>query len=161
MVLKPSEESPLDSMIFTDLLHESGVPAGVFNLVNGYGPVAGVALSAHPDIDMMSFTGSNRGGVAVAKAAADTVKRVDAGYHVIETVPRTGLWRALTPQVFQIDLLTAALTRALAAGAARAWANLRAFFAISPRSQRGPGVEGLSRAASRAWTSAWRPRVSG
>ena len=76
MVLKPSEESPLDSMIFTDLLHESGVPAGVFNLVNGYGPVVGEAMSAHPDIDMMSFTGSNRGGVAVARAAADSVKRV-------------------------------------------------------------------------------------
>jgi aldehyde dehydrogenase (NAD+) len=76
MVLKPSEESPLDSMIFTDLLHESGVPAGVFNLVNGYGPVVGEALSTHPDVDMMSFTGSTRGGVAVARAAADTVKRV-------------------------------------------------------------------------------------
>jgi aldehyde dehydrogenase (NAD+) len=76
MVLKPSEESPLDSMIFTELLHESGVPAGVFNLVNGYGPVVGEAMSAHRDIDMMSFTGSTRGGIAVARAAADTVKRV-------------------------------------------------------------------------------------
>ncbi len=76
MVLKPSEESPLNSMIFTELLHESGVPAGVFNLVNGYGPVVGEAMSAHPDIDMMSFTGSTRGGIAVARAAAYTVKRV-------------------------------------------------------------------------------------
>ena len=76
MILKPSEESPLDSMIFTELLHESGVPAGVFNLVNGYGPEVGEAMSSHPGIDMMSFTGSTRGGIAVAKAAADTVKRV-------------------------------------------------------------------------------------
>lgn len=76
MVLKPSEESPLDALIFAEVLHEAGVPAGVFNLINGYGPVAGEAMSAHPDIDMMSFTGSTRGGIAVAKAAADTVKRV-------------------------------------------------------------------------------------
>ena len=76
MVLKPSEESPLDAMIFTEVLRESGVPAGVFNLVNGYGPVVGEAMSKHPGIDMMSFTGSTRGGIAVAKAAADTVKRV-------------------------------------------------------------------------------------
>jgi aldehyde dehydrogenase (NAD+) len=76
MVLKPSEESPLDAMIFTEVLREAGVPAGVFNLVNGYGPVVGEAMSKHPGIDMMSFTGSTRGGIAVAKAAADTVKRV-------------------------------------------------------------------------------------
>jgi aldehyde dehydrogenase (NAD+) len=76
MVLKPSEESPLDSMIFAEVLAEAGVPAGVFNLVNGYGPVVGEAMSRHPQIDMMSFTGSTRGGIAVAKAAADTVKRV-------------------------------------------------------------------------------------
>jgi len=76
MVLKPSEESPLDAMVFAEVLEEAGVPAGVFNLVNGYGPVVGEAMSSHPDIDMMSFTGSTRGGVAVAKAAADTVKRV-------------------------------------------------------------------------------------
>ncbi len=76
MLLKPSEESPLDAMIFAEVLHEAGVPAGVFNLVNGYGPVVGEAMSRHPGIDMMSFTGSTRGGVAVAKAAADTVKRV-------------------------------------------------------------------------------------
>ncbi|MCP4333877.1 MAG: aldehyde dehydrogenase family protein [Gammaproteobacteria bacterium] len=76
MILKPSEESPLDSMIFAEVLAEAGVPGGVFNLVNGYGPVVGEAMSKHPDIDMMSFTGSTRGGVAVAKAAADSVKRV-------------------------------------------------------------------------------------
>ncbi|MCP4387802.1 MAG: aldehyde dehydrogenase family protein [Gammaproteobacteria bacterium] len=76
MVLKPSEESPLDAMIFTEVLREAGVPAGVFNLINGYGPVVGEAMSKHPGIDMMSFTGSTRGGIAVAKASADTVKRV-------------------------------------------------------------------------------------
>lgn len=76
MVLKPSEESPIDAMIFAEILHEAGVPAGVFNLVNGYGPVVGEAMSSHPEIDMMSFTGSTRGGVAVARASADTVKRV-------------------------------------------------------------------------------------
>ncbi|MEM7292183.1 MAG: aldehyde dehydrogenase family protein [Pseudomonadota bacterium] len=76
MVLKPSEESPIDAMIFTEVLHEAGVPAGVFNLVNGYGPVVGEAMSAHKGIDMMTFTGSTRGGIAVAKTSADTVKRV-------------------------------------------------------------------------------------
>jgi aldehyde dehydrogenase (NAD+) len=76
MVLKPSEESPVNSMILAEILHEAKVPAGVFNLVNGYGPVVGEAMSTHPDIDMMSFTGSTRGGIAVAKASADTVKRV-------------------------------------------------------------------------------------
>jgi len=76
MILKPSEESPLDAMVFAEVLAEAGVPAGVFNLVNGYGPVVGEAMSRHPGIDMMSFTGSTRGGIAVAKAAADTVKRV-------------------------------------------------------------------------------------
>ena len=76
MVLKPSEESPVDSMIFVEILHEAGVPAGVVNLVNGYGPIVGEAMSGHRDIDMMSFTGSTRGGIAVAKASAETVKRV-------------------------------------------------------------------------------------
>lgn len=70
------------------------------------------------DIDkLVAAIAGSPSGALLAVPVADTVKRVDAGYHVIETVPRTGLWRALTPQVFQIDLLTAALTRALAAGA--------------------------------------------
>lgn len=76
MILKPSEESPLDAIIIAEIMDDAGVPAGVFNLVHGYGPVVGEAMSSHPDIDMMSFTGSTRGGVAVAKASADTVKRV-------------------------------------------------------------------------------------
>jgi len=76
VVLKPSEISPLSAMLFAEMVDEAGFPAGVFNLVNGEGPVVGEAMSRHPDIDMMSFTGSTRGGTAVAKAAADTVKRV-------------------------------------------------------------------------------------
>ena len=76
MVLKPSEESPISSIIFTDVMDRAGVPAGVYNMVNGYGQIVGEAMSAHPGIDMMSFTGSTRAGIAVAKAAANTVKRV-------------------------------------------------------------------------------------
>jgi len=76
MVLKPSEIAPLSAIIFAEVLHDAGVPAGVFNLVNGDGPTVGDAMSRHPGIDMMSFTGSTRAGIAVAKAAADTVKRV-------------------------------------------------------------------------------------
>lgn len=76
MVLKPSELAPLNAILFAEILDEAGVPKGVFNLVNGDGPGVGEALSRHRDIDMMSFTGSTRAGVMVAKAAADTVKRV-------------------------------------------------------------------------------------
>jgi len=76
MVLKPSEIAPFDSMIFAEVLDAAGVPAGVFNLVNGDGPGVGSALSQHPDVAMVSFTGSTRAGVAVAQNAAPTVKRV-------------------------------------------------------------------------------------
>ncbi len=76
MVLKPSEIAPFDAMIFAEILDEAGVPAGVFNLVNGYGPEVGTALSSHPDITMVSFTGSTRAGVDVARNAAVGVKRV-------------------------------------------------------------------------------------
>jgi len=76
MVLKPSEIAPFDAIIFAEILHEAGVPAGVFNLVNGDGPGVGSALSGHPDIAMVSFTGSTRAGVLVAQNAAPTVKRV-------------------------------------------------------------------------------------
>jgi aldehyde dehydrogenase (NAD+) len=76
MVLKPSEVAPLSGMMTAQVLHEAGVPAGVFNVVNGEGPIVGAAMAAHPGIDMMSFTGSTRAGTQVAKAAADTVKRV-------------------------------------------------------------------------------------
>ena len=76
MVLKPSEIAPVDAIILTEIMHEAGVPKGVFNLVNGDGPGVGSALSSHPDVDMVSFTGSTRAGVLVAQAAAPTVKRV-------------------------------------------------------------------------------------
>ncbi|MBC2637907.1 MULTISPECIES: aldehyde dehydrogenase family protein [unclassified Rhodococcus (in: high G+C Gram-positive bacteria)] len=76
MVLKPSEIAPLNAIIFAEILDEAGVPAGVFNLINGDGPTVGTALSAHPAVDMVSFTGSTRAGVEVAKNAAPTVKRV-------------------------------------------------------------------------------------
>jgi aldehyde dehydrogenase (NAD+) len=76
MVLKPSELAPLNAIAFAQVLEEAGVPAGVFNLVNGDGPTAGRALSVHPLVDMVSFTGSTRAGVEIAKNAAPTVKRV-------------------------------------------------------------------------------------
>lgn len=76
MVLKPSEIAPLSAHVFAEILAEAGVPQGVFNLVDGDGLTVGEAISRHPDIDMVSFTGSTRAGVMVAKAAADTVKRV-------------------------------------------------------------------------------------
>jgi aldehyde dehydrogenase (NAD+) len=76
MVLKPSEIAPIDAIVIAEILHEAGVPPGVFNLVNGDGPGVGAALSAHPGVDMVSFTGSTRAGVLVAQAAAPTVKRV-------------------------------------------------------------------------------------
>jgi aldehyde dehydrogenase (NAD+) len=76
MVLKPSEIAPFSALIFAEILHDAGVSAGVFNLINGDGPIVGQAISSHPDIDMVSFTGSTRAGILVAKAAADTVKRV-------------------------------------------------------------------------------------
>ncbi|MGN6269035.1 MAG: aldehyde dehydrogenase family protein [Sphingomonas sp.] len=76
MILKPSEEAPGSAAIFAEIMDKAGVPAGVFNLVQGDGPGVGTALAKHPDIDMVSFTGSTRAGILVAKAAADTVKRV-------------------------------------------------------------------------------------
>ncbi len=76
MVLKPSEVAPFSAQIFTEVMHAAGVPAGVYNMVHGDGPGAGAAISSHPDIDMVSFTGSTRAGVEIARAAAATVKRV-------------------------------------------------------------------------------------
>ncbi len=75
-VLKPSEESPLSSLLFAEFVHDAGVPAGVFNLVNGDGMGVGARLSEHPDVEMISFTGSTRAGKAISKAAAETLKRV-------------------------------------------------------------------------------------
>ena len=76
MILKPSEIAPINAAIFTEIMHEAGVPKGVFNLVNGDGPGVGTAISGHPGIDMVSFTGSTRAGIAIAANAAPTVKRV-------------------------------------------------------------------------------------
>ena len=76
MILKPSEIAPFNAILFAEILDAAGVPAGVFNLVNGDGPTVGTALSSHPDIDMVSFTGSTRAGIEVARNAAPTVKRV-------------------------------------------------------------------------------------
>nr|BAT28264.1 aldehyde dehydrogenase [Aureimonas frigidaquae] len=75
-VLKPSEIAPLSSMLFAEIMDEAGVPSGVFNLVNGDGSGVGTQLSTHPDVDMISFTGSTRAGIAITKAAADTLKKV-------------------------------------------------------------------------------------
>jgi len=76
MVLKPSKEAPLNAFILADIIHECGVPAGVFNLVSGHGRDIGNTISSHPDVDMISFTGSTSAGVSVSKAASESVKRV-------------------------------------------------------------------------------------
>ncbi len=76
MILKPSEIAPLSAMLFAEMIHEAGFPAGVFNLVNGDGPGVGTDLSGHPEVDMVSFTGSTRAGKLITKNAADTIKRV-------------------------------------------------------------------------------------
>ena len=76
MILKPSEIAPLSGLLFAEFVHEAGFPAGVFNMVNGDGAGVGSQLSAHPEVDMVSFTGSTRAGIAISKAAADTLKRV-------------------------------------------------------------------------------------
>ena len=76
VVLKPSEIAPMSALLFAEFMDEAGFPKGVFNLVNGDGPTVGEAMSRHPDIDMMSFTGSTRAGIAVTQASAETVKRV-------------------------------------------------------------------------------------
>ena len=75
-ILKPSEHTPLSAIIYAEIIHEAGYPAGVFNLVNGDGPTVGAEMSKHPDIQMMSFTGSTRAGICVTKDSAETVKRV-------------------------------------------------------------------------------------
>jgi len=76
MVLKPSEYSPFSATIWAEVMHAAGIPAGVFNMIHGTGPEVGAALSAHPEVDMVSFTGSTRAGIDVARAAAPTIKRV-------------------------------------------------------------------------------------
>lgn len=102
MVLKPSELSPMNAAVFAEVLETAGVPAGVFNLVHGDGETVGAAMAAHPRVDMVSFTGSTRPGVAVAKAAADTVKRVHqelGGKSPNVLLPGTDLSAAVPPGV--------------------------------------------------------------
>jgi aldehyde dehydrogenase (NAD+) len=109
MVLKPSEIAPLDAMILAEIMHEAGVPKGVFNLVNGDGPGVGQALSSHPDVDMMSFTGSTRAGVLVAQASAPTVKRVAqelGGKSANIVLPDADLKKAVGGGVMQMMLNT-------------------------------------------------------
>ncbi len=108
MVLKPSEIAPLSGILFAEVCHEAGVPAGVFNLVNGTGPDVGARMSSHPEVDMVSFTGSTRAGTAVAAAAAPTVKRVA---------------QELGGKSANIILPTANLAEAVAAGVAGCFGN--------------------------------------
>ena len=82
MVLKPSEIAPMSSILFAEMIDEAGFPAGVFNMVNGDGAGVGTILSSHPDIDVVSFTGSTRAGILISKAAADTVKTVSSSQAV-------------------------------------------------------------------------------
>jgi aldehyde dehydrogenase (NAD+) len=99
MVLKPSEIAPFSAQIWTEILHAAGVPAGVFNLVNGDGPSVGAAIASHPEVDMVSFTGSTRAGIEVARNAAPTVKRVHqelGGKSPNLILPDADLKRAIT-----------------------------------------------------------------
>ncbi|WP_260960999.1 aldehyde dehydrogenase family protein [Pseudomonas citri] len=102
VVLKPSELSPLSALLFAQLLHDAGLPPGVFNLVNGSGVEVGAAMAAHPDIDMISITGSNRAGALVAQAAAPTAKRVTqelGGKSPNVLLPDTDFAKAVPPGV--------------------------------------------------------------
>jgi aldehyde dehydrogenase (NAD+) len=104
MVLKPSEIAPLSGYLFARVLDEAGVPKGVFNLVNGDGPTVGQAICSHPEVDMVSFTGSTRAGVEVARAAAPTIKRVSqelGGKSANIILDDADLSRAVTKGVFQ------------------------------------------------------------
>ena len=109
VVLKPSEVTPLNALLFAEILDEAGVPAGVFNLVNGDGISVGAALSRHPDVQMMSFTGSTRAGTNVSKDAADTVKRVTlelGGKSPNIIFPDADLKRAIKQGILQCFLNT-------------------------------------------------------
>lgn len=102
MVLKPSEECPGCAHILAEVMHAAGVPAGVFNLVQGDGPTTGNAISVHPNVDMVSFTGSTRAGILIAKAAADTVKRVHTelgGKAANVVLPNADFAKVLPPTV--------------------------------------------------------------
>ena len=107
-VVKPSEVAPLSAIILAEIMHTAGVPKGVFNLVNGDGPTVGHAISSHPDIDMVSFTGSTQAGIKVAQAAAVTVKRVQ---------------QELGGKSANIIMSGADLSKAVPAGVLRAFTN--------------------------------------
>lgn len=109
VVLKPSELSPLCALLFAEVVHDAGIPPGVFNLVNGNGPEVGAALASHPDVDMISITGSTRAGVLVDQAAAPTVKRVA---------------QELGGKAPNVILPDADLARAIPAGVAAAFRNV-------------------------------------
>jgi aldehyde dehydrogenase (NAD+) len=109
MVLKPSEVAPVSAHLFAEILHAAGVPKGVFNLVDGDGPTVGEAIARHPGIDMVSFTGSTRAGVQVAKLAADGVKRVAqelGGKSANVILPDADLAKAVTGGVMQMMMNT-------------------------------------------------------
>lgn len=102
VILKPSELAPLDALLFAEAIEEAGFPAGVFNLVNGDGPDVGQSMASHPDVDMVSITGSTRAGILVAQAAAPTVKRVAqelGGKSPNVILPDADLERAVPPGV--------------------------------------------------------------
>jgi aldehyde dehydrogenase (NAD+) len=123
VVLKPSEVAPVDAFILAEIIHEVGLPAGVFNMVTGVGPVVGAAMSAHPDIDMMSFTGSTRAGKQVAQTGAETIKKValelggKSANVLLDDLDAEGFQRAVTDGVGKAFLNSgqtcSALTRML------------------------------------------------
>ncbi|MEP7048286.1 MAG: aldehyde dehydrogenase family protein [Ilumatobacteraceae bacterium] len=111
VVLKPSEIAPIDAFILAEIVDQVGLPAGVFNLVSGFGPVVGEAIAAHPDVDMVSFTGSNRAGRRVSQLAAETVKKV-----ALELGGKS-------PNILLDDLDVAGLRAAVTDGVGKAFAN--------------------------------------
>jgi aldehyde dehydrogenase (NAD+) len=107
MVLKPSEIAPFSAYLWSEIMHSAGVPAGVYNMINGDGPTVGAAIARHRDIDMVSFTGSTRAGIEVAKNAADTVKRVQqelGGKSPNIVLPDAGLEQAVSAGVRAVML---------------------------------------------------------
>ncbi len=111
VVLKPSEIAPIDAFILAEIVDQVGLPAGVFNMVSGFGPVVGEAIASHPDVDMVSFTGSNRAGRRVSQLGAETVKKI-----ALELGGKS-------PNILLDDLDEAGLERAVTDGVGKAFAN--------------------------------------
>jgi acyl-CoA reductase-like NAD-dependent aldehyde dehydrogenase len=155
MVLKPSEIAPFSGHILAEILAEAGVPKGVFNLVDGDGPTVGAALAAHPDIDMVSFTGSTRAGILVDKAAADTVKKVSlelGGKSPNIILEGADLQKAVTHGVMTMMSNTArAVTR-------RPACSCRASCCRRSRSSRGPSPRRSASATRRTPPPRWARR---